>query len=409
MKKTYIITVLIFVVAISKAQWVAVNNGLTNLNPMALTVSGTNLFAGTSGGGIFLSSNNGDNWTAVNNGVTDLNINTLAVSGSTIFAGSLAGGIFSSTNNGSNWTAVNTGLTDLNILAITNSGANIFAGTQNDGVFLSTNNGSNWTAVNTGLPTGPFPKISEFAVSGSTIFAGDGSMSGTCGVYSSTNNGSTWSTVNTGLTYLCVQSLAVNGPTVFTGNIGSLYTSTNGGGNWSAANSGLPASNYVSSMVVTGTTTFGGWSNGGVYVWNNNGNWADVSTGLPANKYIAALAVSGSTIFAGITGMGGVGVYKRLLSEVAGGIEEKYSGSNIAISPIPVSDFLKINFDGEGFEKEFTNVEIANYLGQTVYKKETTIVNKEALINTNDLVPGVYILNIKVNNSRISKRFIVAR
>ncbi|MBK7868352.1 MAG: hypothetical protein IPJ75_15960 [Ignavibacteriales bacterium] len=39
--------------------WNAVNNGLTNSNVSALDVSGTNLFAGTNGGGVYLSTNNG--------------------------------------------------------------------------------------------------------------------------------------------------------------------------------------------------------------------------------------------------------------------------------------------------------------------------------------------------------------
>ena len=41
---------------------------------IALAVSGTNLFAGTYGGGVFLSTNNGTNWTAVNNGLTNSNV-----------------------------------------------------------------------------------------------------------------------------------------------------------------------------------------------------------------------------------------------------------------------------------------------------------------------------------------------
>ncbi len=33
--------------------WTAVNNGLTNIYVYSLTISGTNIFAGTSGGGLF--------------------------------------------------------------------------------------------------------------------------------------------------------------------------------------------------------------------------------------------------------------------------------------------------------------------------------------------------------------------
>ena len=59
----------------------------------------TNIFAGTYGGGVFLSTDNGASWTAVNNGLTNPDINTLAINGTNIFAGTNEG-VFLSTNNG---------------------------------------------------------------------------------------------------------------------------------------------------------------------------------------------------------------------------------------------------------------------------------------------------------------------
>jgi hypothetical protein len=57
-------------------------------------VNGTNLFAGTAGGGVFLSTNNGQSWTAINNGLTDLSIYSLVVSGNRIFAGTVRTSLF---------------------------------------------------------------------------------------------------------------------------------------------------------------------------------------------------------------------------------------------------------------------------------------------------------------------------
>ncbi len=112
--------------------------GLTGyyLHVNALAVSGTNLFAGTQGPGVFLSTNDGTNWIAVNNGLPSINVNTLAVSpngtgGTNLFAGTSMG-VFLSTNNGTSWTAVNTGLIepmDKNIIALAVSGTNLFAAT----------------------------------------------------------------------------------------------------------------------------------------------------------------------------------------------------------------------------------------------------------------------------------------
>jgi hypothetical protein len=71
-------------------------------------------------------------------------VSCMATSGVDLFAGTDGGGVFLSTDNGTNWTAVNTGLTDLGVLKLASSGTNLFAGTWG-GVYLSTDNGTNWS------------------------------------------------------------------------------------------------------------------------------------------------------------------------------------------------------------------------------------------------------------------------
>ena len=122
---------------------------------------------GTSGSGVFLSTNNGTSWTAVNTGLTDAAVYALAVSGTNLFAGTY-GGVFLSTNNGTSWTEVSTGLTNAAVHALAVSGTNLFAGTSH-GVFLSTNNGTGWTASNAGLTN---TYLTSLAVSGTNLFAG---------------------------------------------------------------------------------------------------------------------------------------------------------------------------------------------------------------------------------------------
>jgi hypothetical protein len=60
----------------------------------ALATNGTRLFAGTSGGGVYLLAGNTANWTAVNSGLTNLNVYSLAVRGTDIFAGTWGGGVW---------------------------------------------------------------------------------------------------------------------------------------------------------------------------------------------------------------------------------------------------------------------------------------------------------------------------
>ena len=93
----------------------------------------------------------------------------LAVSGTKLFAGTTGGGVYISSDNGSNWTSVSNGLPVQTINALTASGSNIFAGTY-PGVYLSTNNGTNWIIKNQGF--NPSPQIWALLISNSYIYAG---------------------------------------------------------------------------------------------------------------------------------------------------------------------------------------------------------------------------------------------
>src|SRR5664280_2950957 len=90
------------------AQWVQ-TNGPGGGDVLCLEVSGTSIYAGTEGCGIFLSSNNGNNWVPINNGLND-SVVSIAIIGTNLFAGTDHSGIFLSTNNGNNWTPVNNGM-----------------------------------------------------------------------------------------------------------------------------------------------------------------------------------------------------------------------------------------------------------------------------------------------------------
>jgi photosystem II stability/assembly factor-like uncharacterized protein len=150
---------------------------MTNKDVRALAVSpasggagATNLFAGTYGGGVFLSTNSGAGWSPASPGLGSLNVQALAVSGANVFAGTSDGGVFLSTDSGGSWTAANVGLAITNAQAFATSGENLFVGTSG-GVYLSTNNGKSWTAVNAGLT---YVYVFALAVSGTNLFVGTG-------------------------------------------------------------------------------------------------------------------------------------------------------------------------------------------------------------------------------------------
>ena len=195
------------------ADWVQ-TAGPTGGPVSSITVSGTNLFAGTSGDGVYLSTNSGTSWTQVNNGLLNNSVvYALAVSGTNLFAGTAYSGVYLSENDGTNWTQVNNGLTDLNVRAFALNQANLFAGTENGDVCLSTNYGTSWTKVNNGHHS---YTVTTMTFSGTKLFVGI--LSG--GVYLSTNNWTSWTEVNIGLTNRDVKALAVSGTNLFAGTMG---------------------------------------------------------------------------------------------------------------------------------------------------------------------------------------------
>jgi photosystem II stability/assembly factor-like uncharacterized protein len=83
---------------------------MTELQVFSLAINSSgHIFAGTSGGGVFRSTDNGDNWVQINQGIAGqgLYIYSLAINSSGyIFAGT-ADGVFQSTVNGANWVQIN--------------------------------------------------------------------------------------------------------------------------------------------------------------------------------------------------------------------------------------------------------------------------------------------------------------
>ena len=70
MKKLFLlISFSLLMLNVAFSQWQQANNGLYGGNVKCIAISGSNIFAGTDGG-VFLSSDNGQNWTLKNKGLT---------------------------------------------------------------------------------------------------------------------------------------------------------------------------------------------------------------------------------------------------------------------------------------------------------------------------------------------------
>src|ERR1051325_12154686 len=89
--------------------WVG-TNGPPGADVIALAANGSEVFAGTQGGGVFRSPDSGDTWAPSNVGLTNTNVRALAITpGGDVYAGTFSG-VFRSPDDGASWTAVNNGL-----------------------------------------------------------------------------------------------------------------------------------------------------------------------------------------------------------------------------------------------------------------------------------------------------------
>jgi photosystem II stability/assembly factor-like uncharacterized protein len=172
-----------------------------------------NIYAGTWGFGMYVSTNGGASWNASNNGLSSHLIATAVTvtPNQNVFAGTFDGGVFKSVDNGANWTPVNVGYNYIWTLA-SNSTGDLFAGTYGDGLYRSTNNGANWTKT-----LCPAAHVYELVIDANdNVFAS--SYSG--GVFVSTNNGATWTNIGMGGMALSSMMIVPNGRMMYTGTAG---------------------------------------------------------------------------------------------------------------------------------------------------------------------------------------------
>src|SRR5438034_6257169 len=117
------LSVLLLVVSLHRAE-AGVNAWTTNgphsetINALAIDPqTPTTLYAGSSGHGVFKSTDGGGNWSAVNTGLTTpygaIWVNALRSeehTPTTLYAASSGGGVFKSIDGGGTWSAINTGV-----------------------------------------------------------------------------------------------------------------------------------------------------------------------------------------------------------------------------------------------------------------------------------------------------------
>jgi ligand-binding sensor domain-containing protein len=248
------------------------------------------IFAGTDGGGIFRSLNNGATWTGC--GMAGQDFYAFAVRRDSLFAGAYGDGVYLSTDSGTSWKAINSGMSYLFIDALASNNAALFAATY-QGIYRLANGDTAWTPVNAALKYGK-----TLLTSGDTIFVG----SSDSGVTVSFDNGTSWAQSNSGMAGHRVYALAKNGADVYAGTYDGVFRSADNGASWNAVNSGLTDHDVISLALHNGDV-FAGTLSGVYRLLQNGAAWTAASSGL-TNRFVRTLVAKNDTLFAGTYGGG---------------------------------------------------------------------------------------------------------
>ena len=158
--------------------------------------------------------------------------------GSTVYAGTAGSGVYRSINNGDSWQPA--GLSGKTVLALAvdrNSAARLWAGTDaaSGSLWWSENSGQTWSASQSGLSGLTVNAVAQNQVDSAVIYAGTDQ-----GVYQSNDNGRNWTRI--GLAGQMVYALVA--PVFYPDMLVAATTSgpqisANGGKSWSLANDGM--------------------------------------------------------------------------------------------------------------------------------------------------------------------------
>ena len=400
------------------AQWEKTNLP-SALQVNTLAISDSNIFAGTEGDGIFVSTDNGENWIDRNEGLQNKVIHTIFINGKTIYAGTESG-VSISTNNGKSWDAINSGLSGLGVwsFAISNfmGDSTIFAGTWS-GIYRSTNKGTNWEAA--GLST-TMP-VNSIIAHDNFIFAA--TLAG--GVFYSQSNGFGWKDISikdkdeytSNEAVVPVYSLAVIDTNVIAGvGPGKLYYTSFADGNFvhSIRNGNMP----ILCFAMHYAKLFAGNSAGYISLSNSNGLvWKNLPPPL-TNQAIYSLALNNSYIFAGTGG----GVWRLKYPETTTNVENfKEAPAGFALkqnfpNPFNPSTTIKYNLpssrQGEDSGVRFVSLKIYNLLGKevaTLVNEQQTPGNYEVKFNGSNLASGVYIYRLQAGNFVSAKKLMLLK
>jgi hypothetical protein len=400
MKTTFIFLLMIFSSAVSFAQWVQTSYPGGGQIRSIITI-GNKLLVGNNSIGVYESDDNGETWTAINKGfISNSSVQDLYSDGTNVFAGTYRGGVFIFSENDTIWTEKNNGLTDTHVYALTSTAGHLFAGTGGKGIFVSTDNGSNWT--NCGLSG---KQIEHLSSDGTNILAATHG-----GLYHSGDNGSTWNKYDALSPGVILTAIEHNNYLYAGTSNNGIYISADNGATWAAYNNGFTPNDawcfafYKSDILAGGGT--------GVFISHDSAlSWSDISDGI-TDKFITRVLVKDDVAFAGSAGNGAL--YKRLLNEFADLKKDKdpFTDEYLLQQNFPNPFKTSTTFTYRVMEPVNVVLKVSDAYGREV----AILVNEVKHSGTysfqwdaSSLAAGVYYYQLQNGNNFQAKRMIIMR
>ena len=314
------------------ANWTSSAQGLPQ-NPILLLAvdpqTASTLYLGADGEGAYKSTDGGTSWTAKSQNIQGSTLVSLVIdplTPSTLYIASNLG-LFRSTDGADSWTALG-GPSEVYIgrLAIDPSVPSTLLGGSFDGIFRSFDSGASWAGINNGVPPAELLALAVDPSSSTTFYAGTGA-----GVIKSVDGGASWAAANAGLRSVRVERLAVdpsNPDTLYAASPESgIFRSLDRGASWAAASAGLTtlAINDLALAPSLPQTLYAAPAMGLARSQDSAGSWSDPVTdpenfGLlgPEVTSLAVDPLDAATLFAanrspGVRGgPGGPGIMRSL-------------------------------------------------------------------------------------------------
>ena len=248
----------------------------------------------------FLSTDGGATWQAlqISPAPERVHARCIAASGSRLFVGTAGSGVFRSDDLGETWTPASAGLpSEAGIAALSESGPEVLAATDSwikGKIFLRTEGGAGWTPAGSGLPA----EASFFCIEavGKSLMAGSDR-----GLFISRDRGRSWSATGSGLPEeVQVYCFEILGRRIFAGTSGGVFLSEAQGLSWSSVGSELPGQARVYCLETLRGSLFAGCDKG-IFVSRDGGEtWLAVDVGPLAKIACHCLAADGRVIAAGV-------------------------------------------------------------------------------------------------------------